>query len=144
VWLDVMENRAEQAAIVSRPAYINCPAEIIAGRLQGRCDYGDGRKKDDPHCMIFHRRNCNYPQAKYAVWWLTQFRRWGMVEGAPDYHGLARRVLRADLYEEAMREIDYVHGGPNHDPETLFDGTTFDPANPEEYARGFTVNALKG
>ena len=37
--------------------------------------------------MIFSSRNCNYPQPKYAIWWLTQFRRWGMVEGAPDYAG---------------------------------------------------------
>ena len=37
--------------------------------------------------MIFSKRNCNYPQPKYAKWLLTQFRRWGMVDGAPDYEG---------------------------------------------------------
>ena len=45
--------------------------------------------------MIFSERNCNYPQPKYAKWWLTQFRRWGMVEGAPDYEGVAKQVMRA-------------------------------------------------
>ena len=29
--------------------------------------------------MIFSQRNCNYPQLKYATWWLTQFRRWGIL-----------------------------------------------------------------
>ena len=33
VWLDELENRTEQAEIVSRPTYINCPPEIILGRL---------------------------------------------------------------------------------------------------------------
>jgi nitrate/nitrite transport system substrate-binding protein len=49
VWLDDMKNRPEQAAIVSKPTYINCPPEIILGRLQGNYDYGDGRKKQDPN-----------------------------------------------------------------------------------------------
>jgi nitrate/nitrite transport system substrate-binding protein len=144
VWLDTLENRPEQAEIVSRPTYINCPKEIILGRMLGEYDFGDGRKKKDPNYMIFHDRNCNYPQAKYVAWWLTQFRRWGMVDGPPDYAGVARQVMRSDLYEEAMKEIGAAHGGPNSDPETLFDGKMFDPAKPEEYAASFSVNLLKG
>jgi nitrate/nitrite transport system substrate-binding protein len=144
VWLDKMENRPEQAQIVAKATYINCPPEIILGRLQGRYDYGDGRQKQDPNYMIFSGRNCNYPQPKYAVWWLTQFRRWGMVEGAPDYAGVAKQVMRADLYEEAMKEIGYKHGGRDDKPETLFDGKTFDPAKPEAYAASFAVHGRKG
>jgi len=144
VWLDDLKNRPEQAELVSRPTYINCPREIILGRMLGDYDFGDGRKKKDANYMIFHDRNCNYPQAKYAVWWLTQFRRWGMVEGAPDYAGVARQVMRADLYEEAMKEMGAAHGGPDASPETLFDGITFDPAKAEAYATSFPVNSLKG
>jgi nitrate/nitrite transport system substrate-binding protein len=144
VWLDVMSNRAEQAAIVSRPTYINCAAEIIQSRLEGKYDFGDGRMKDDPNYMIFHDRNCNYPQKKYAIWTLTQFRRWGMVEGAPDYEGIASQVMRPDLYEEAMKEIGYEHGGASDAPETLFDGVTFDPKKAEAYALGFAVHGVKG
>src|SRR6266704_1675642 len=88
VWLDDLGNRPEQCQIVSKATYINCPPEILLGRLQGHYDYGDGRKKEDPNYMIFSSRNCNYPQYKYAIWWLSQFRRWGMVEGTPDYDGI--------------------------------------------------------
>jgi nitrate/nitrite transport system substrate-binding protein len=66
VWLDKMENREEQANIVSAATYINCPPETILGRLQGKYDMGDGRKFKDPNYMIFSDRNCNYPQPKYA------------------------------------------------------------------------------
>lgn len=144
VWLDDMGNRPEQAEIVSKPSYINCPSELILGRMQGKCDFGDGRVNNDLPYMIFHDRNCNYPQAKYGLWWLSQFRRWGMVEGAPDYAGTVKRVMRPDIYEEAMQEIGYTHGGANSDPETLFDGVTFDPADPEAYAKSFAVHSLKG
>ena len=144
IWLDKLENRPEQAEIVSRPTYINCAKEIILGRLLGDYDFGDGRKKKDANYMIYHDRNCNYPQPKYGVWWLSQFRRWGMVSGPPDYAAITKQVMRPDLYEDAMKEMDYQHGGLNNDPETLFDGVTFDPAKPEEYARGFAVHNVKG
>ncbi len=143
VWLDNMDNRKEQCDIVSKPTYINCPPEIILGRLLGQLDYGDGRVVKDEYPMHFSLRNCNYPQPKYGAWWLSQFRRWGMVTGAPDYEGVVKRVMRTDLYEEAMKEIGYAHGGRDNSPETFFDGKTFDPADPESYAKSFAVHGLK-
>lgn len=144
VWLDKMENREEQARIVSAATYINCPPETILGRLQGKYDMGDGRKFKDPNYMIFSDRNCNYPQPKYCKWWLTQLRRWGFVEGAPDYEGVTKQVMRADIYEEAMKEIGHVHGGLDEKPETLVDGVTFDPKGDlEAYAASFAVKTLK-
>jgi nitrate/nitrite transport system substrate-binding protein len=145
IWLDDLNNRPEQCAIVSKPTYINCDAKTILGRLQGHYDYGDGRTKEDPNYMIFSSRNCNYPQPKYAKWFLSQYRRWGLVHGAPDYDGIAKQVMRPDIYEEAMKEVGYTHGGLNNDKETLFDGVTFDPVGDlEAYAKSFAVNNVKG
>lgn len=142
-WLDDLGNRAEQCDIVSKATYINCDPKTILGRLVGELDYGDGRKIQDAHTMHFSRRNCNYPQPKYAKWFLSQYRRWGMVAGTPDYDGITKRVMRTDLYEEAMKEIGYAHGGLDDTPETLFDGITFDPKDPETYAKSFAVKSLK-
>ena len=145
VWLDNLDHRPEQCDIVSKPTYINCDPKTILGRLQGHYDYGDGRTKEDSNYMIFSSRNCNYPQPKYAKWFLAQYRRWGLVTGAPDYEGVAKQVMRPDIYEEAMKEIGYTHGGLNNDKETLFDGATFDPAaDLEAYAKSFAVNNMKG
>ena len=145
VWLDDLDHRPEQCAIVSKPTYINCDQQIILGRLLGKLDYGDGRARTDETPMHFSKRNCNYPQPAYAKWWLSQFRRWGMVTGAPDYAGVAKAVMRTDLYEEAMKEIGYAHGGRDDSAWTMFDGQKFDPAgDPEAYAKGFPVHGLKG
>ncbi len=143
VWLDNLDNRPEQAKIVSQTTYINCPPEIILGRLQGHYEFGDGRKKEDPNYMIFSSRNCNYPQYKYAKWFLSQYRRWGFVDGSVNYDDIAKQVMRPDIYEEAMKEIGHTHGGANTDKETLFDGVTYDPANPEAYAKSFALHNLK-
>ncbi|HKS37025.1 MAG TPA: CmpA/NrtA family ABC transporter substrate-binding protein [Verrucomicrobiae bacterium] len=144
VWLDDLNNRPEQCEIVSRPTYINCDKDIILGRLQGHYDYGDGRKKEDEFYMHFSKRNCNYPQPAFAKWWLTQFRRWGMVAGAPDYEGIPKQVMRADIYAEAMKEIGVTDRLQDDSPWEMFDGVKFDPKGDlEAYAKGFAVKNLK-
>ena len=145
IWLDDLKNRPEQAEIVSRPTYINCQKELILGRLLGDYDYGNGRTQKDPNYMIFSERNCNYPQPKYVQWWLTQFRRWGMVSGAPDYDGVAKQVMRGDLYTEAMKEIGVTDRAQDDTSWEMFDGVKFDPKGDlEAYAKGFAVTNLKG
>ena len=145
VWLDDLGHRPEQCEIVSKPNYINCDKQIILGRLLGQLDYGDGRAPGtDEFPMHFSKRNCNYPQPAYVKWWLTQFRRWGMVRAAPDYHGLSTQVVRPDLYSEAMKEIGYTHAGEDNSPWTMFDGVKFDPKGDlEAYASGFAVHSRK-
>jgi nitrate/nitrite transport system substrate-binding protein len=145
IWLDDPANRPEACEIVSRPNYIACPKEIILGRMLGDLDYGDGRKVTDEFPMHFSKRNCNYPQPKFGLWWLTQFRRWGMVSGAPDYQGIVSKVMRPDIYTEAMNELGVSGRGVDNAPFTLFDGVTFDPASDlEVFAKAFPVNSLKG
>jgi len=142
VHLDNLDNRAKAAEVVARPAYINCPPEIILQRLLGNYDYGDGRKEQDKYYMIFSSRDCNYPQRAFGVWWLTQFRRWGMVKGAPDYQAVARRVLRPDIYVEAMKEMGVTPKVAEIQKFTLFDGIPFDAKDPEKYATAFPVHNM--
>jgi len=143
VWLDDMANRPELCNIVSRPNYINCPRDIILDRLLGQLDYGDGRSITDPFPMHFSQRNCNFPQPKFAKWWLSQFRRWGMVSGTPDYASVASQVMRGDLYLEAMREIGVTDRMQDDSPFSLFDNKPFDPSEPETYATSFPINSLR-
>ena len=139
--LDKMENRAAAAEVIARPTYINCPPQIILERLMGKYNYGDGRIEQDPDYMVFSNRECNYPQPIFATWWLTQFRRWGMVKGAPDYKGVSARVLRPDLYIEAMKEMGTAPKVAPLTKVSLFD-STLDLSDPEGYARSFPVNSL--
>lgn len=144
-WLDDLDNRPEQCDILARDAYIKCNREQILGRLLGNYDYGDGRKTKDDHYMIFHNRNCNYPQPAYAKWWMTQLRRWGMLDAEPEYESLAARVTRCDLYEEAMKELGVTDRALDNTPWTMLGNTKFDPAGDcEAYAKSFAIHNLKG
>ncbi len=143
VWCDDPANRAELVTLLAKPAYLNVSPQLIAERFGGTIDCGNGRIASSLRGPIFAARNANYPQAKYAVWWLAQFRRWRMLLEAPDYLGVAGRVLRPDFYEAAMKELGVAAGAPDFTPETLFDGKTFDPSEPEEYAASFEITALR-
>ena len=142
VHLDKMENRPKAAEIVARPTYINCPPEIILERMLGKYDYGDGRKEQDKFYMTFSDRDTNYPHAAFGKWWLTQFRRWGMVKGTPDYNGVVKKVMRPDIYLEAMKEMGVTKKVTEVQKFTFWDGMTFDAANPEKYATSFPIHSL--
>ena len=141
--LDKMENRPKFAEVIARPAYINCPPAIILERLMGKYEYGDGRVEQDPNYMVFSNRNANYPHQVYAKWFMSQFRRWGMTKGAPDYTGIAKRVMRSDIYLEAMKEMGVKVTVAEEQKVTLFD-SVMDAKDPEKYARSFAVHALAG
>jgi nitrate/nitrite transport system substrate-binding protein len=139
-YIDKMDNRASVAKVVSQATYINCPPEIILARLQGKYDYGDGRVEQDPNYMIFSDRECNYPLKTFGYWWLSQFRRWGMVKEAPDYAGISKKVLRQDIYLDAMKDMGVVPKGKDMEPVKIFDAT-FDPNQAEKYALSFPIHS---
>ncbi len=143
-WCDDPANHDALAALLAQPEYLNAPAAMIRARLSGAVEYGDGRRQADGlRGLTFQARNANYPQPKHCVWWLSQFRRWDMLPTPPDYLGVAGRVMRPDFYEAAMKELGVTHGGADFAPETLFDGRTFDPSEPEEYAASFLITSIR-
>jgi nitrate/nitrite transport system substrate-binding protein len=103
--------------------------------------YGDGRVEQDPNYMIFNDRNCNYPQKTFGMWWLTQFRRWGMLKDTPNYQAIVDKVMRPDMYLEAMKELGVKPTFADMQPQKLFNGI-FDPKQPEQYAKSFAIHSM--
>ena len=66
-----------------------------------------------------------------------------MVAGAPDYEGVAKQVMRHDLYEEAMKEIGYQHGGLSDKPETAVRRRRVRSRQARGVTPGFAVHNLK-
>ena len=142
VHTDNMANRPAVAAAISQASYINCPKEIIADRLMGKYIYGDGRQEQDPNYMIFSNRNTNFPAKTYGYWWLSQFRRWGMVKGDVNYKQTVDQVMQPGLYLEAMKELGVKSTAADMQVAKLADGT-FDPTkSPEAYARAFPIHSV--
>lgn len=143
VWCDNPANHEELAKILSVPSYMNSPIPTILEPLRGNFDWGTGRKEKLPEAAIKYSRD-NYPQTRECKWFLAAFRRWGMLEGTVDYDGVAKRVMRADLYRDAMKDLGFTGYKENSDPIQFWDGTSFDHKKAEEYAKSFKIHSLKG
>jgi nitrate/nitrite transport system substrate-binding protein len=141
-WADKLENRPKMVEVVSQPQYINTTKEVILGRLLGDYDYGDGRKEKDKLYMTFFDRQTNFPLKSHGVWWLSQFRRWGMAKEPPDYKAIVDRVHRPDLYREVAKEMSVEAPREDMKKETFWDGVVFDPADPEKYAKSFPIHSM--
>src|SRR5581483_218567 len=92
-YIDTPGNRDHVAAVISAERYVGVPKEIIAGRLRG--DYADGlgrRWRDPDYMKFFGSGEVNYPYLSHGIWFLTQFRRWGLLADDPPYLEVARQV----------------------------------------------------
>jgi nitrate/nitrite transport system substrate-binding protein len=138
-WLDVPENRRRAAEVIGRPAYVNAPADVIDDRLMGRynigCDYGQRGFTDDT--MLFSRGGLtSAPRKAHAIWFMTQYVRFGYLKELPDVAAIAERLILSDLYAEVAAEAGLPLPGDDMRPFTLkLDNVTFDPADPAGYLK---------
>jgi len=137
------ENRRSTAQLMSGRDYLDAPLTSIEPRLLGRYDDGLGRHWQDPHALSFHGRGrSNYPYLSDGMWFMTQFRRWGLLREAPDYLGVARQVQQLELYSRAASALDIRVPNTPMRSSQLLDGQLWDGSDPEAYARGFALHAL--
>ncbi|HEX4978819.1 MAG TPA: CmpA/NrtA family ABC transporter substrate-binding protein [Acidimicrobiales bacterium] len=138
-WLDDLDNRAEAAATIGAPNYVNAPADEIRGRLLGSYELGAdlGSKEFGGRQMMFSRGGAtNAPRRSYGYWTLAQYQRLGLVGSAPDYSSIVDSIVLRDLYAEAAEKEKVEVPDDDMSPfEVLLDGTEFDPSRVDEEAR---------
>ncbi len=160
-WLDENNNanRDEAVKILARPSYVGADEEVIANSMTGTFEYEKGDVRKVPDFNVFFRYYATYPYPSDAIWYLSQMRRWGQIdEPKPDewYMDIARKVYRADIYEQAARSLiadgtleasdfpDFAKDNFErpHQGE-LIDGVPFTPRTPNAYIDSFAIG-LKG
>lgn len=137
------ENRRSTAQLLSAPQYLDAPLDCIEPRLLGDYTDGLGNHWQDPHAMRFHSGGeVNLPYLSDGMWFMTQFRRWGLLRDDPDYLGVARQVQQLDLYSEAAAAVGVPARGQEMRSSQLIDGKIWDGSDPAGYARSFTLHAM--
>ena len=137
------ENRRSTAQLLSAADYLDTPVDNIAPRLLG--DYADGlgNRWQDPHPLRFHGHGeVNMPYLSDGMWFMTQFRRWGLLRDDPDYLGVARQVQQLGLYRDAAGALGITADSHEMRSSQLIDGKIWDGADPAAYARGFSLHAM--
>ncbi len=143
-WCDDPANRSELVQICSGRNYFNVPVEVLTPPYEGKYEMGDGKPAIDdfeagPLYWKDPRGSVSYPYKSHDLWFLTESVRWGFPLGEMTDFDKIRAVIdkvnREDLWREAAQEAGFkdIPTETSRGVETFFDGTQFDPENPQAY-----------
>ena len=136
------ENQRSTAQLLSGSEYIDAPLSAIQPRFLGQYQDGLGHAWQDAHPLRFHADGAvNQPYLSDGMWFMTQFRRWGLLREDPDYLAIARQVQQLTLYRQAAEALG-IEVPNDMRSSQLLDGQVWDGSNPAGYARSFALHAL--
>ncbi len=91
------ENRKQIAEAIAPANYLNQPVTVVEQVLTGVFADGLGNIKRVPDRIDFDP----FPWESFAVWIMTQMKRWGQIKGEVDYAGVAKQVFLATDTDQA-------------------------------------------
>ncbi|MFM7235472.1 MAG: CmpA/NrtA family ABC transporter substrate-binding protein [Cyanobium sp.] len=150
-WLDKPENKREAAEILSSRKWFNVPVDVLEASLRGQYKLGaKGTPTSDPKMGPLYwssdRGVISYPYRSLTLWFLVESLRWkfypGTVDTIEQAKAINERTTREDLWREAAKAVGVpttdIPTSSSRGKEVFFDGTVYDPANPQAY-----LNSLK-
>src|SRR3954452_25248376 len=128
------ENRKQIAEAIAPPNYLKQPVTVVEQVLTGTFADGLGNVRKEPNRIDFDP----FPWQSFAVWIMTQMKRWGQLKGEVDYAKVAREVFLATDTAKLIKEMGL--SPPTATSKTfVVMGKTFDPSKPEDYIKSFKI-----
>jgi nitrate/nitrite transport system substrate-binding protein len=128
------ENRKQIAEAIAPANYINAPVTVLEQVLTGTYADGLGGIKTDAKRVDFDP----FPWQSFAVWMLTQMKRWGQIKGEVDYKAIAEQVYLATDTKKVMTEMGLTPPSTAYKSFSVM-GKGFDPDKPEDYLATFKI-----
>jgi nitrate/nitrite transport system substrate-binding protein len=128
------ENRKQIAEAIAPANYLNQPVTVVEQVLTGTYADGLGNVRKDPKRIDFDP----FPWHSFAVWILTQMKRWGQLRGDVDYAKIAREVFLATDAARLMKDAGLAPPAATTKRFAVM-GREFDPSKPEAYLASFTI-----
>ncbi|MCA6503475.1 MAG: CmpA/NrtA family ABC transporter substrate-binding protein [Pseudanabaena sp.] len=142
-WCDNFDNRKELVQILATQNYFGVDPEILTAPMMGKYDMGDGRIIDDKSMATLYwkdsKGNVSYPYQSHDLWFITESVRWGFLpkESLATAKDWIKKVNREDIWREAAKDAGFpvadIPTSTSRGIEEFFDGTKFDPENPQAY-----------
>ena len=128
------ENRKQIAEAIAPANYINAPVTVLEQVLTGTYADGLGGVKTDAKRVDFDP----FPWQSFAVWMLTQMKRWGQIKGDVDYKSVAEQVYLATDTRKVMTEMGLAPPATSYKSFSVM-GKSFDPEKPDDYLASFKI-----
>jgi nitrate/nitrite transport system substrate-binding protein len=131
------ENRKQIAEAIAPANYLNQPPTVVEQVLTGTFADGLGNIRKDPNRIDFDP----FPWESFAIWILTQMKRWGQIKGDVDYKAVAQQVYLATDAAKLMKEAGLTP--PTTTSKTFaVMGKPFDPSKPDDYLKNFAIKRV--
>jgi len=128
------ENRKQIAEAIAPPNYLNQPVTVVEQVLTGTFADGLGNVKSVPDRIDFDP----FPWQSFAVWIMTQMKRWGQIKGDVDYTKVAQEVFLATDTANLMKDVGLAPPATTSKTFVVM-GKTFDPTKAEDYIKSFKI-----
>jgi nitrate/nitrite transport system substrate-binding protein len=128
------ENRKQIAEAIAPANYLNQPVTVVEQVLTGTFADGLGNIRKEPNRIDFDP----FPWHSFAVWILTQMKRWGQLKGNVDYAKVAREVFLATDAAKLMKEVGLKPPTTTSKKFSVM-GKEFDPSKPDTYLASFPI-----
>ena len=128
------ENRKPTAGVLALRKYLNQPPTVVEQVLTGTFEDGLGNVKTVPDRIDFDP----FPWESFAIWIMTQMKRWGQLQNDVTYAQIAKQVFLAPDASRMMAEAGLT---PPAGVSKKFNvmGKTFDPAKPGDYLASLKI-----
>jgi nitrate/nitrite transport system substrate-binding protein len=128
------ENRKQIAEAIAPANYLNQPLTVVEQVLTGTFADGLGNVRKVPDRIDFDP----FPWHSFAVWILTQMKRWGQLKGDVSYEKVAREVFLATDTARLMKEAGLTPPTATSKKFSVMK-KEFDPAKPDAYLASFAI-----
>jgi nitrate/nitrite transport system substrate-binding protein len=128
------ENRKQIAEAIAPANYLNQPVTVVEQVLTGTFADGLGNVRTVPDRIDFDP----FPWESFAVWIMTQMKRWGQIKGEIDYGSVAKQVFLATDTTALMAQAGLQAPATTSKKFSVM-GKEFDPAKPEDYIASFAI-----
>jgi nitrate/nitrite transport system substrate-binding protein len=128
------ENRKQIAEAIAPANYLNQPVTVVEQVLTGTFADGLGNVRKVPDRIDFDP----FPWHSFAIWILTQMKRWGQLKGDVNYEKVAREVFLATDAAKLMKEVGLAPPATTS-KKFIVMKKEFDPARPDAYLASFAI-----
>jgi nitrate/nitrite transport system substrate-binding protein len=128
------ENRKQIAEAIAPANYLNQPVTVVEQVLTGTYADGLGNVQKVPNRIDFDP----FPYNSFAIWIMTQMKRWGQLKGDVDYAKVAREVFLATDAAKLMKEVG-MKPPASAVKKIVVMGKEFDSTKPEAYIASFAI-----
>jgi nitrate/nitrite transport system substrate-binding protein len=128
------QNRKQVAEAIAPANYLNQPVTVVEQVLTGTFADGLGNVRKVPDRIDFDP----FPWHSFAIWIMTQMKRWGQIKGDIDYQKVAREVFLATDAASLMKEVGLTPPTTTSKSFSVMK-KPFDPSKPEAYIKSFAI-----